>query len=145
MKDPNPPKLGDLEYRVALCRQQDIVADGQTMELHRAEVIWTWARIKTYYFVGATLNTAGYEVLDLPGTQRRPTHTITFRHGTEVELTAMAWIYEQPRKSPPRWYKVLAFSESVNWINAIVKLMERSDDAQVPHKMLMPQSARVDI
>jgi len=145
MKDPNGPKIGDMEHRVALCRQQDIVADGKTMELHRSEVVWTWARIKSYYGIGSYMNEDGYAIIDGTGKQSRASHAITVRRGLDIEVTAAAWIYEERRKGPPRWYKILQFSETVGWLMFTAKLIEKSDYAPTPHKMLLPQTTRVEL
>ena len=60
----------------------------------------------------------------------RVTHIITIRGATEVDITSAAWVYEEFRKSPPRWYKVVGFSDVDRWIRMTCRLVERSDDAQ---------------
>lgn len=131
-----------MEHRIALCRQQDVVTSGDTMSLVRTEVVWTWARIKSYYGVPAFLNQQGYAVLD---PHNRATHAITVRGGLEVEITNTAWIYEERRKSPPRWYKVLGFTDPVGWIHMTARLIEKSDLVVPPRTPLSPQPSRVEL
>lgn len=142
MKDPGAPKQGELVHRIALCRQDDIVVTGGVMELRRTSVVRTWARIKSYYGLPAFVGQSGFVVIDAI---TRATHNITVRIGLEVDVTSSAWIYEERRKGMPRWYKVLGFSESTNWLNMPCRLVEKSDTALVPRESLAPQPQRVEL
>jgi hypothetical protein len=119
-----------------MCRQQDVVVSADTMELVRTSVVWTWARIKSYYGVPAFMSQAGYAIID---PHNRATHAVTIRGGLEIDITATAWIYEKRRKSAPRWYKILGFTDPVGWIHMTARLIEKSDLALPPLSPLSPQ------
>src|SRR5688572_30776472 len=104
MKDPGNPKIHELNRRVALCSQKDIVTGPDTMELRRTEVVWAWARIKTYFGVPAFIGQAGFNMMATKGSPVI-SHGITVRAGLGVLVTDTAYVYEEFRKSPPRWYK----------------------------------------
>jgi hypothetical protein len=140
MKDPNAPKQADLEHRIALCRQSDVVVTNNIMELQRTSVVWTWARIKSYYGVPAFMSVQGYAIIDPAG---RATHAVTVRGGLQIEISATAWIYEERRKSPPRWYKVLGFTDPVGWLHMTARLVEKSDLAIPPQNPLSPRLTQV--
>lgn len=136
MKDPGAPKIHELTHRVALCSQQDVVMDSQTMELRRTGVVWAWARVKSHYGLPAFLGQMGYTIMD---PQTKATHAITVRAGIGIIVTNTAYVYEEFRKSPPRWYKVLGYSEPENFVVLTTRLIERSDYAIPPHGSLAPQ------
>ena len=142
MRDPKAPRIADLEHYVALCTTKDVIVDGATMELRREAVVWTWARIQSYYGFPMFHSPAGYAVLD-PRT--KITHGITVRLGLNIEVTSAAWVYEEPLKTPPRWYKVLGFSEPGQHVVLMVRLQEKSDAALPPLSDLSPQPSRVEL
>jgi hypothetical protein len=138
VKDPGAPKFQDLKHRLALCTQRDVVAGPSTMELRRTEVVWCWGRVRSHYglpmFLGGQNN---YTVMDLT---TKATHAITVRSGLALIITDTAYVYEEFRKSPPRWYKVLGFSEIANWTTMTTRLVEQSDMAIPPQpSVLAPQ------
>ena len=142
MKDPGNPKIHEMNRRVALCTQHDVVADSKTMVLHRAEVVWAWARIKSHYGLPFTIGLSGYTVMD-PVT--KATHAITVRNGLVDNVTAMAYVYEEFRKSAPRWYKVLGVSEPEGFLVFTTRMIEISDLALPPQGALAPQPTRIDL
>jgi len=100
VKDPGAPKLHELIHRVALCSQQDIVAGPSTMELRRESVVWTWARVKSHYGLPAIVARSGYTIWGSANVNTVPTHAITVRAGIGVEITAMAYVYEEGSPVP---------------------------------------------
>jgi hypothetical protein len=142
MKDPGAPKIHEMNRRVALCTQQDIVANGKTMELRRVGVVWAWARIKSHYGLPFTIGHSNYTIMD-PST--KATHAITVRNGLVDNVTAMAYVYEEFRKSAPRWYKVLGVSEPDKFLVFTTRMVEISDLAIPPQSDLAPQPLRVDL
>src|SRR5262245_15938002 len=143
MRDPSAPKAADLEHRIALCKQADVVVDSRTMELRRSDVVWTWARIKSFYGLAAFINSQhGYAIID---GMTRATHSITFRYGMYLSIGSTAWVYERRRKTEPRWYKVLGFAESSQWVTLNVRLVEKSDMVLPPNSTFAPQPSQVEL
>lgn len=132
MKDPGSPKLHELIHRVAMCTQKDVVVNGSTVELRRESVVWTWARVKSHYGLPVIMAQSGYSIFSSIGHNTIPTHAITIRAGIQLQISAMAFIYEEFRKSPPRWYKVLGYSETDDYITMPVRMVEKSDAVLPP-------------
>jgi hypothetical protein len=142
VKDPGNPKISDMDRRVALCTQKDVVVNSSTMELRRTEVVWCWARIKSHYGLPFFIGQSGYTVMDLT---TKATHAITVRNGLVDNVTDKAYIYEEFRKSAPRWYKVLGVSEPDKFLVFTTRMIEISDYALSPTNALAPQPTRVDL
>ena len=142
MKDPGNPKIHELNHRVALCTQKDVVVNASTMELQRTSVVWAWARIKSHYGLPFVIGQMGYTVVD-PVT--KATHAITIRNGLVDNITDTAYVYEEFRKSAPRWYKVLGVSEPESFLVLTCRMIEISDMATSPRSTLAPQPSRVDL
>jgi hypothetical protein len=142
VKDPGAPKIHEMNRRVALCTQHDVVVDSKTMMLHRSKVVWAWARIKSHYGLPFMIGQQGYTVMD-PVT--KPTHAITIRNGLVDNVTSMAYVYEEFRKSAPRWYKVMGVSEPDKFLVLTTRMIEISDMALPPQGVLAPQPTRVDL
>jgi hypothetical protein len=139
MKDPGNPRISELRHRVALCTQKDIVVDASTMELRREHVVWAWARVKSHYGLPSLIGAAGYQIMY---TKNQATHAITVRAGL-VEVTSAAYVYEEFRKSQPRWYKILGFSEPQGFLVLTVRMLEKSDFAIPPQNALGPLPSQV--
>jgi hypothetical protein len=142
VKDPGNPKIHEMNRRVALCTQRDVVIDSKTMELRRTDVVWAWARIKSHYGLPFVIGQAGYTVMDLT---TKATHAITIRDGLVDNITDTAYVYEEFRKSAPRWYKVLGVSEPERFLVLTTRMIEISDMALPPLGSLSPQPTRVDL
>jgi head-tail adaptor len=137
--------ISDLRHRVVLCSMKDVVETNGSMELTRKEVVKTWARIRpfvTFGAKGAFISQAGYHILD-PNLHQ--SHWIAIRVQHRVDITAMAWVYEERLKSQPRWFKVLGAIETEDnrWLEIAVHLYERSDSAQPPRNDLSPVQSSV--
>jgi hypothetical protein len=144
MKDPGNPKIHELNRRVVLCSQDDVVVNATTMELKRTGVVWAWARIKSHYGLPSYVSAqSDYTVMD-PRT--KATHAITVRSGIGVLVTNKAFVYEEFRKSPPRWYKVLGYSEPEGFLVMTCRMIERSDFAIPPQgDIFAPQPIRFEL
>ena len=122
--------LSDLRHRLILCRQEDVVSSENGLELKRAGITSVLAGITEK--LGSPFTKHGAAHLD--GEKR--SHIITIRYRPSINLSEMAWLYEERRKSSPRWFKVISIGQTEDcstpyWkINAL--LVERSDQAAKP-------------
>ncbi|MBO4228445.1 hypothetical protein [Bradyrhizobium neotropicale] len=132
------PKIANFTHRVALCTTKDVVDQNGTMVLVRPAVAWLWAGIRQPR--PSFMSPCGYTILEEAD---RVTHIITIRGSGGFEITSAAWVYETFLKSPPRWYKVLGFSDVDRWVRLTCRLVESSDTAQASHNELA--AARQDV
>lgn len=123
-------KISDLSHRVALCTMHDVVSERGNMLLIRKPVRYIWAQIDAALNLPSFITAAGYAYLESKNAWG--THRVIIRAQSHVEAGAMAWVYEEKRKTSPRWYKVLGFTESDNWTIFITHLVERSEQAVAP-------------
>ena len=123
------PTVASLRHRVALCSMRDVVAKDGSIELTRKEITKTWAAIDVYRHHGSFMSQAGIVILEAA---HRQTHVVMVRAQLGLDFTSAAWVYEERRKSPPRWYKVLSFADPGNWVELAVHLVEKSDTAVAP-------------
>ena len=136
-------KIADLAHRIALCTMHDVVEKEGVMTLHREAVTWIWAAIDTALNLSSFVAPSGYSIRN-PVTQA--THRIMIRAQSGLEITTAAWAYETRRKSSPRWYKILGFTESESWILLPTHLVEHSIRALPPiENMLQAQPAPVTL
>lgn len=98
--------LANLRHRVHLCSQKDVVIDGD-MRLNREGVLTMWAEIVAKSASAFTAN--GASVGD---EKKLRTHVITTRYHRDFDVSNMAWIYEERRKSAPRWFKVIRVNQT---------------------------------
>ena len=145
MKDPGAPKIHELIHRLAMCKQQDIVVDASTMALRREEVVWTWGRVKSHYGLPSILGQTGYTIMGATGINTTPTHAITIRAGIGLIITSTAFIDEEFRKSPPRWYRVLGWTETDDFYTFPVRMVELSDFALPPQGALTARPTPVEL
>jgi hypothetical protein len=123
---------------------EDVVEKNGYMTLARRPVLWTWAMIDAALNIASFLTPYGYSYKESRDAWR--THRILIRAQTGLLLTSTAWIYEERRKTSPRWYKLLDVTESDNWIFILSHLIERSDKAQPPlAHPLLPQPSNVEL
>jgi hypothetical protein len=131
-----------MNHRIALCTQRDVVINSKTMELRRTHVVWAWARVKSHYGLPFFIGQQAYTIMDKVD---KPTHAITIRNGLVDNVTNTAYVYEEFRKSAPRWYKVLGVSEPEKFLVLTTRLIEISDLVIPPQSELAPQPSRVDL
>jgi len=55
------------------------------------------------------------------------------------------WEKSTPRKSQPRWYKILGYSEVKGFTVLVARLVEKSDYAIPPQNSLTPQQSPVTL
>jgi hypothetical protein len=133
----------DLKHRIELCSMREEVVNGATMELKRYPIVRCWAMIEHQYYNPSFISPIGYAILE---SRERTTHIITVRNGLAIEVSSSAWVYEERRKSPPRWYKILGYSEEGNWLSMHTHLIQKSDEAVTPvQHTLVPQPRKIDL
>jgi head-tail adaptor len=136
-----PTTIADLRHRIVLCTMHDVMAHGGTMELTRTAAAKCWAGIRPFRSRAVFMSPVGFAIMD-PGLHQD--HVVTIRKQVDVDVTSAAWIYEERRKSPPRWYKVLGWAERGNWGELSCHLHEKSDSAQPPvSDLLQPVASKV--
>jgi head-tail adaptor len=123
--------ISEMRNRIILCSQDDVIDDNGMMRLTRQGIAKSWANIEA---IDTTVNSSimtrdGYESNQKSNT---PTHKITIRSRREINISMAAWIYEERRKSSPRWYKVTSATEDDPYTRINARLWERSDSAIQP-------------
>lgn len=136
------PKISDLRHRIAICTMKDVVEKDGTMSLLRNPVALTWGWIMGQQTVPSFLTQGGYAYLEKFD---RITHRIMVRIQLDIDYTAAAWVYEERRVSPPRWYKVVGTFEFERWIFLNCHLQESSDKVQPPTGALQPVNSKVNL
>ena len=153
--------IGSLRHRVKLCTQQDVVLIGTTdLKLARNEVLETWAEISNRAAVamspeGAALRESVSTVKNFAGTRKSAshlqTHVIRIRYRPDLNFSVLAWIYEERRKSSPRWFKILKIAQTEDGSDPFFtfdcRLMERGDNLIEPDHFspasTMPPGVRI--
>ena len=126
-------QIGQMRHRLALCRADDIVIDGATIVLKRAEVLKVWASISEKH--GSLWSREGYAVKESRDAQ---SHDVCIRYRKDFEIASAAWLYEERRDNPARWWKVLKVGEKQEigvsqWFWTLgCRLVEKSDFALAP-------------
>lgn len=120
--------IAALKHQVYLCTMNDVVTDGEGMRLSRTGVFRAWAAIEAKR--GSMYAPTGVVIEESRATQ---SHLITIRYRYDFEISSAAWLYEEPLKSPPRWYKVLKVKEACSeWWTLSCRLVEKSDFLSKP-------------
>jgi head-tail adaptor len=133
-------KISDLSHRVALCTMHDVIDKNGNMLLAREAVTWLWAQIDAALNLPSFISPQGYAFHETQNAWA--SHRVIIRSASAVEATSAAWVYEQRRKSSPRWYKVLGFTESDNWVLLATHLLERSPVVTQPVNILQSQPSK---
>jgi head-tail adaptor len=134
--------IGDLRHRIALCSMKDVVEKDGMMSLSRVDIVRLWANVQAQNWMSSFISRAGYATQE---GAHSPTHLITIRNQSWIEITSAAWVYEEKLKSAPRWYKVLGFTDAGDWLRLTTHLVERSDKAQPPVSGLRAQPSPVTL
>jgi head-tail adaptor len=117
-----------LRHRISLCTMQDVVVDGDEMRLTRKEVFGAWAAIEAKR--GSMFAQGGVVIQESLDVQ---SHLITIRYRYDYAISSAAWVYEERRKSEPRWYKVLSVKDTTSeWWVLSCRLVEKSDFVSQP-------------
>lgn len=137
-----PPKVSELNRRIALCKMHDVVEKDGNMSLSREAVVWCWAAIRPSTNMHSFLAPNGINALEA---RDRETHRVIVRAALGVEVTSAAWVYEWRRKSSPRWYKFLGFTDlDPHWLVLTCHLVERSDNAASPQEPVSLDGMRAE-
>lgn len=122
--------IAKLRHRLVLCSQKDVVDDG-TLHLKRAGVMSMWAAIEPKK--ASTFTPQGAASQENRSTR---THCITTRYHRDIDISNLAWLYEERRKSAPRWFKILSVVQTEKagseYFMFDCRLVERSDNAPAP-------------
>lgn len=122
--------IADLCHRVKLCTMADVVKEDDGLRLTRNEVFGAWAAVEAKR--GSMYAKDGVVIEESREVQ---SHLITIRYRYDFEISSAAWVFEEPRKSPPRWYKVLAVKEaSSDWWVLSCRIVEKSDFVSQPQE-----------
>jgi head-tail adaptor len=123
--------ISALRHRVVLCSQKDVITSHGSLTLIRKEVMATWASIEAKR--GSMFSPNGQAMMD---NRNERTHIIKIRYRPDLEVSSYAWIYEERRISPPRWFKILTVDQTEDGCSPCYefgcRLVERSDEAQRP-------------
>lgn len=125
----------DLRHRVKLCTMEDVVQGEEGLRLTRKEVFNAWAAIEAKR--GSMFSREGTVIQESRETQ---SHLITIRYRYDFEISSAAWLYEEPLKSAPRWYKVLSVKDTTSefWVLSC-RLVEQSDFVSRPQDEATPE------
>ena len=123
-------QIRKLRHRVHLCSQGDVMNEDGQLVLKRKGVQSMWAGIEPkkanrFSAMGANIDKS-----------RSKTHVIYTRYHPDIDVTSMAWIYEERAKSAPRWFQVLNITQTEDGGTELFmfecRLRERSVDASEP-------------
>lgn len=119
-------KTSDLSHRVALCTMHDVVTEDGKMVFVRTPVQFIWAQVDAALNLPIYMTGKGYSFRESQDAWY--SHRVIIRSQSHIEASCMAWVYEEKRRTSPRWYKLLGFTESDNWTLLITHLVERAED-----------------
>lgn len=133
--------IGDMKHRVTLCSADDIAENDGRIVIARRSVVTVWAKIEEDR--GSFWSRQGFAVKEQRET---PSHSIFIRYRAQFDITAHAWIFEDRKNAPARWWKVLEVQEIEDlgvykrfW-KLRCRLVERSDTASAPQGPAEPKS-----
>lgn len=98
--------ISAFRHRLQLCSQTDVVQNG-SLFLAREGVRAVRATVVPKK--ASTFSRQGAATKD---SRNARTHVITVRHFDDLSISAYAWLFEERRKSPPRWFKILSVVET---------------------------------
>ena len=120
-------------HRLKLCKQEDVVVSGGGFELRRQEVTTVWAEVEEKK--SSTFSPHGAVMAD---SRNQRTHCVYIRYSYLMNLSVMAWLYEERLKSSPRWFKILKVGQTemkgTPYFKLDVRLVERADDIAEPRR-----------
>lgn len=118
----------DLRHRLLLCTMEDVVLEDEGLRLTRREVFKAWGAIEAKR--GSMFAPGGTVIEE---TRSQQSHLICIRYRYDYAISSAAWIYEEPLKSEPRWYKVLSVKDTTSdfWVLSC-RLVEKSDFVSRP-------------
>lgn len=130
----NSPKrkgIAALRHKVRLCSQSDVITTEGGMQLRRKGVWSAWAGIEA-----KKASMFSREGAAMKESRDAHTHVGTLRYRDDLNISALAWLYEERLKSSPRWFKVLAVNQTEQGGTPCfmldLRLVERGDDIARP-------------
>jgi len=122
--------IASLRHRVHLCTQSDVVEDGD-LRLNREGVLTMRASIERW--ASTEFSPAGAAMRNA---RNRRSHVIRTRYHPDLNVSALAWIYEERLNSAPRWFKIVNVSQTENKGRPLfmfdVRVHERGDNLVQP-------------
>lgn len=123
--------ISKLRHRVLLCRQQDVITAAGGMQVKREGVWSAWSAIEAKK--SSMFSPHGASMKD---SRNQRTHIVTMRHRPDINVSALAWLYEDRLQSSPRWFKVLAVNETEHkgsrYYMFDVRVTDRGDELAQP-------------
>lgn len=123
-------KIAKLRHRLKLCSQKDVVTENGLFVLNREGVANMWAHIEEK--AASPFSTQGAGLTQ----NNMRTHVIMTRYYSSLNISNMAWLYEERRKSSPRWFKILKVGQTETsgsvYFKFDCRLVERADDLVEP-------------
>jgi hypothetical protein len=124
----NKVSIADLRHRVKLCTALDVVVEGEGLRLARKEAFGAWAAIEAKR--GSMYGPNGVVIQENANVQ---SHLIVLRYRYDFVISSAAWIFEEPLKSEPRWYKILSVKDTTSeWWTLSCRIVEKADDISQP-------------
>lgn len=127
--------LKKFKHWMQVCSARDVIV-GDQLQFSQKFIYEGWAMINPRR--QQTFSAEGHSVME---EKDRRTHFIHMRYNPNVEITTSAWIYEERRLSPPRWFKIL-FSgdeyEDGRYFKFDCRLMEAGDSIIEPSDQNIP-------
>lgn len=121
--------IADKTSRVTLCSMNDVVEEAGYIRLFRRGIYSGYAEI-TAHPRGQAFAPQGMTVEE---PRIRPSHAIRMTYRPDTLISSAAWIYQEFRKSAPRWFKILKVVEDVGCeFRFECRLVERDDDITQP-------------
>jgi len=122
--------LRKFKHLVKVCSAQDVVIDNGQLVYQKKEIFEGWAMIVARR--AQVFDPYGQAILE---ERNRRTHFIHMRKRPDIQVTSAAWIYEEPRLSPPRWFKLLNSMDELEdgqFFKFECRLVEMGDDILKP-------------
>ncbi|MGL5736574.1 MAG: phage head completion protein [Beijerinckiaceae bacterium] len=128
--------IADFKHRIVMCSSQDVVSADGEMTLNKVSAWEAWAHVEEMR--GSYFSREGYAIKE---GRESPSHKICIRYRQDKEISSAAWIYEERRKSSPRWFKILEVRDvgelGRHWA-LDCRLVQRSDMVVKPAPVAEP-------
>lgn len=130
--------IGSRKHRIVVCASKDIVESSDTVSIVRRGVFEGWAAIEMKR--SSSFSREGFTIQQ---SSEYVTHYVTMNYRPDVDITNAAWLYEERRMSPPRWFKIIRYGElDERFWRFEVSLIEKSEDAPEPKAPRSEEEAR---
>ena len=130
--------IGSRKHRIVVCASRDNIESSDTVSIVRRGVFDGWAAIELKR--SSSFSREGFSIQQ--GSEV-VTHFVTMNYRPDVDITNAAWLYEERRVSPPRWFKIIRYGElDERFWRFEARLVEKSEDAPKPKAVLLEEGAR---